>query len=229
MLPYGLAHDSSLYDDALASPIPMMLTGSDLTAFLIVVCFSAGLNVYATVAMLGLLARTEVLVLPPGLHALTNLAVIGFSSFLFLLEFVGDKIPVFDLLWNALHTFVRIPVAALLTYGATAQLPEWERLLATLLGALIALVAHGGKIAARVAVAHSPEPFSNIGLSLSEDAAVAFLLWYATRHPFSAAAVVGSVIVAIAVMLRAVLSASGNLFRDAASAVRGKEDVGSPR
>ena len=70
---------------------------------------------------------------------------------LFLLEFVGDKIPVFDLLWNAAHTFVRVPVAAYLAYAATSQLPQWEQIAATFAGGLIALAAHGGKTAARAA------------------------------------------------------------------------------
>jgi hypothetical protein len=195
-----------------ASLIPTVLTGSQLTAFLVVVCFSAGLNVYATLVMLGLLAHAETLMLPPGLHLLENWYVIAVCVVLFLAEFVGDKIPVFDLLWNAMHTFVRIPVAALLTYSATAQLPEWQRLLATVLGALIALAAHGGKTAARAAVTQSPEPLSNIALSFSEDGAVAFLTWYATRHPYAAAAIVLAALGIIAVVIRGVVRAMRSLF-----------------
>src|SRR5277367_2070212 len=103
---------------------PLIPTGTELTAILVVVSFSAGLNVYATVGMLGLLARFNVLALPPALHALHALQdwkIISISAVLFLLEFVGDKIPVFDLLWNAAHTFVRVPVAAYLAYAATSQ------------------------------------------------------------------------------------------------------------
>ena len=202
-----------------ASLIPTVLTGSQLTAFLVVVCFSAGLNIYATLAMLGLLEHAEVLRLPPGLQLLENWYVIAACGVLFLAEFVADKIPVFDLLWNAIHTFVRIPVAALLTYSATAQLPEWQRFLATMLGALIALAAHGGKTAARAAVTHSPEPFSNIALSLSEDGAVALLMWYATRHPYTAAAIVVAALAIIAMMVRAVVSAMRSLFGDAEDAL----------
>jgi hypothetical protein len=202
-----------------ASLIPTVLTGSQLTAFLVVVCFSAGLNIYATLAMLGLLEHAEVLSLPPGLQLLENWYVIAACGVLFLAEFVADKIPVFDLLWNAVHTFVRIPVAALLTYSATAQLPEWQRFLATMLGALIALAAHGGKTAARAAVTHSPEPFSNIALSLSEDGAVALLLWYATRHPYTAAAIVVAALGIIALMVRAVVGAMRSLFGDAEDAL----------
>ena len=118
-----------------------------------------------------------------------------------------------------MHTFVRIPAAALLTYAATAPLAEWERLLATLRGALIALAAHGGKIAARAAVTQSPEPFSNAALSLSEDAAVIFLTWFATRHAYAAAAIVFVALAAIVVMIRAVVGAMRNLFRGAEGAL----------
>ena len=164
---------------------------------------------------LGLFSHAGILSLPAGLHLVGNWYVIGVCGILFLIEFFGDKIPVFDLLWNAMHTFVRIPMAALITYAATPQLPEWERLLATLLGASIALASHGGKTAARAAVMHSPEPFSNIALSLSEDAVVTFLLWYATRHPYAAAGIVGAALVAIAIMTRLVAGALKKLFQDA--------------
>lgn len=189
--------------------------GAELTALLVVVCFSAGLNVYATVGMLGMLARLHALSLPPSLHVLENWYVIAICGVLFLVEFVGDKIPIFDLLWNALHTFVRVPVAAVLAYAATAQLPQWEQLLATVAGSLLALAAHGGKTAARAAVTHSPEPFSNIALSLSEDAAVVFLIWFATRHPYIAAFIVAIAVGVIIIMVRLIVGALRNLFRGA--------------
>jgi len=201
----------------LVSLIPQLLPGNELAAFLVVISFAAGINVYATMLTLGILSHVQILALPPGLHVLGNWYVLGVCGILFLVEFAGDKIPVFDLLWNALHTFVRIPVAALMAYAATSQLPEWERLLATLLGSLIALGAHGGKTAARAAVTPSPEPFSNITLSLGEDAGVAFLLWFATHHPYSAAAIVGVLLLTIAVMIRVVALALANLFRSTES------------
>jgi Domain of unknown function (DUF4126) len=212
-----------------ASILPPVPTGTELTALLIVVCFSAGLNVYATVAMLGLLSRAEVLSLPPSLHVVENWYVIAICGVLFFVEFIGDKIPIFDLLWNAIHTFVRVPVAALLTYGATAQLPEWERLAATLLGALIALAAHGGKTAARAAIAHSPEPLSNIALSLGEDAVVVFLMWFATRHAYVAAGIAVVGLGVIAIMIRAVARAMRNLFGDTEGAFERTTPSGTGR
>ncbi len=217
-------------DQLSISPSPTMLFGSliaqlpgtkELAAFLVVVCFSAGLNIYATVAILGLFSHANILLLPPQLQGLANWYVIGTCAVLFALEFVADKIPLFDLVWNAMQTFVRIPAAALIAFAATSQLPEWQRLAATFLGALIALAAHGGKTAARAAVAHSPEPFSNISLSLAEDAAVAFLLWYATHHPFAAAGIVLVALALIAWMSRLVLRALRNLFHPDEPAVPG--------
>src|SRR3984893_7992869 len=195
-----------------ASLIPSILTGSQLPAFLAVLCFSAGLNVYATVAMLGLLAHARVLALPPGLQLLGSWYVIAVCAALFLVEFVGDKIPVFDLLWNAMHTFVRIPVAGLLTYSATAQLPAWQGILEAILGALLALAAPADRPAARAAVTRPPEPCSNIALSLGEDGTVAFLIWYATGHPYSAAAIVVAALGMIVVMSRAGVGALRDLL-----------------
>src|ERR1700734_230891 len=199
----------------LASRIALIPTGTELTAVLVVVCFSAGLNVYATVAMLGLLSRANLLGLPGSLQRAQNWDVIAVSCLLFLIELVGDKIPIFDLLWNAAHTFVRIPVAALLAYAATSGLSAHKQLLATFFGALIAFLAHGGKMAARVSVSHSPEPFSNITLSLGEDAAVIFLTWLATEHPYPATGIVLASLVIIVFAIRAVLRALRKLFSDA--------------
>jgi hypothetical protein len=182
---------------------------------LVATSFAAGLNVYATVATLGLLARFDLLPLPDSLHLLENWWIIAASIVLFVIEFFADKVPAFDLIWNAVHTFVRVPVAALLAYAATSHLSPGEQLLATALGGLIALAAHGGKIAVRAAVTPSPEPLSNIGLSLGEDALAIFLTWFATQHPYSAAAIVLALLVIIIVLMRWVLHALRALFRGA--------------
>jgi len=187
----------------------------ELFALLAAIGFAAGLNLYATVAALGLLARFGHLPLPPGLELLAGWPVIAASTALFAIEFVADKIPAFDLIWNALHTFVRVPVAGLLAYEATRQLSPEQQLLATLLGAAVAFVAHGGKMAARAAVTPSPEPVSNITLSLGEDALAVGLTWLATRHPY-VAGVLAAILVAIVVILtRWVVRAMRALFRGA--------------
>jgi hypothetical protein len=191
------------------------IPSNELFAVLTATSFAAGLNVYATVATLGLLAHAGVIPLPPALHLLSSWYVIACSAVLFLMEFFADKFPVFDLLWNALHTFVRVPVAALLAYGATTQLSSAMQLLATLLGGAIALAAHGGKTAVRAAVTPYPEPFSNITLSLGEDALAVFLTWFATRHPYLAAMIALAFVAVIVVLMRWVVGALRSMLRRA--------------
>jgi len=190
----------------------MKVQPTELTALLTAISFAAGLNVYAAVGSLGVLARFHILTLPPPLDLLTSWYVIGICAVLFLVEFFADKIPAFDLVWNALHTFVRIPVAAFLAYHATSNLPIWEQLGATVVGSLIALAAHGGKIAARAAVTPSPEPISNSALSLAEDAFVVFLIWFASKHPYWAAVIVAVCLLVIIVLIRWVVRAMKDLF-----------------
>jgi hypothetical protein len=200
-----------------SAPMPnwLQIPLPELFALLAAIAFAAGLNVYATVGALGLLARFGHLPLPPTLQLLETWPIIAASTTLFTIEFFADKIPAFDLLWSALHTFVRVPIAALLTYRATAQLTPAEQLLATLLGAAIALAAHSGKTAVRAAVTPSPEPFSNISLSLAEDALAISLTWLATRHPY-VAGTIALVLVAIVILLaRVVIRALRALFRGA--------------
>src|SRR6202034_1263729 len=111
----------------------------ELFAVLAAIAFAAGLNVYATVAALGLLARFGHVPLPPELQLLETWPVITVSGVLFAVEFFADKIPAFDLVWSALHTFIRVPVAAVLAYQASAALSPLEQMAATIAGGLIAL------------------------------------------------------------------------------------------
>jgi Domain of unknown function (DUF4126) len=190
----------------------MKFGGSDLVGSIVAVSFAAGLNVYATVATLGLLAHAGLLNLPAGLHVISSWWVIGASGVLFAIEVFADKIPVFDLFWNALHTFVRVPVAALIAYGATSQLSAEKQLLAALAGGAIALAAHGGKTAARVAVTPSPEPVSNFALSATEDMVAVFLTWLATQHPIAAGVTAAALLTVVAMAIRRVLRAVKSLF-----------------
>jgi hypothetical protein len=203
----------------------LSLPPNQLTALVLAVSFSAGLNVYLTVAVLGGLARAGMLALPASLHSLSSWYVIVPCLALFAIEFVADKVPIVDLVWNALHTFVRVPIAALLAYGATTHLSPEMQAIATLLGGAIALAAHGGKIAARTAVSHSPEPISNIALSLGEDAFVVFLTWFATRHPYAASVIVLVALLMVLSLIRFVFRSVRALFRGAEEAVTG----GSPQ
>ena len=200
---------------AYTDPVKLPLPGQELVALIIAVSFAAGLNVYATVATLGLLAHAGLIALPATLHPLANWWVISASAALFAVEFFADKIPAFDLVWNALHTFIRVPVAALLAWRATAALTPAEQLAATVLGGLIALAAHGGKTAVRAAVTPSPEPFSNAGLSLGEDVLAVSLTWLATRHPYLAGSIALIGVVIIVLLIRWVVRALRRLFRGA--------------
>jgi hypothetical protein len=193
---------------------------SHLLGILVAASFAAGLNVYAAVATLGLLGHFHVLALPPALSMLENWWTIGIAAALFLVEFVADKIPAFDLLWNALHTFIRVPVAALIAWGATSHLSPADQVLATLLGAAIAFAAHSGKIAARTAVTPSPEPVSNVALSLGEDVLAVGLIWFATRHPYLASGLVAIFLIILALLVRWVWRGLRNLFRGAGDELR---------
>lgn len=152
--------------------------------------FSSGLNLYATVATLGLLQRYGVVHLPGALQALGHPWVIGIAVALYLVEFFADKVPYLDTAWDFVHTFIRPPAAAVLSYlAAGSAAPEW-RWGAALLAGGVALTSHGTKASARAAINTSPEPFSNWTLSLGEDALAVWLTWMATAHPFATAIIV---------------------------------------
>jgi hypothetical protein len=168
-----------------------------IAALVIATSFAAGLNVYATLFTLGLLAHW--VALPPGLKMLASWWIIGVSGALFAAEFVVDKFPGIDLMWNGLHTFVRIPIAGLLAYRAASQLTPGMQLLTAGMGAVIALTAHGSKTAVRVAVAPNLEPVLYLALSSGEDVAAIGIAWLATQRPWTAASI------AILLLLVAVL------------------------
>jgi Domain of unknown function (DUF4126) len=193
-------------------------TGQDVLAIVVGASFAAGLNVYATVATLGLLSHAHVFQLPPALHILGSWPVIVVASLLFVLELFADKVPVFDLVWNALSTFVRVPVAALLAYGATQSLSPGAQITAAVLGGAIALAAHSGKIAVRAAVTPSPEPASNIALSIGEDVFAISLTWFATKHPVISAVVVAICLLLVILTIRYVVRSMKRLFQQARGA-----------
>lgn len=191
----------------------------DILAIVVAASFAAGLNVYATVATLGLLAHVHAIQLPPALNLLGSWPVMVACAGLFGLEFVADKIPTFDLIWNALSTFVRVPVAVLISFGATQHLSPLAQAGAAALGGAIALAAHSGKIAVRAAVTPSPEPLSNTALSLSEDAAAIGLTWFATRHPVVAAVIVAICLLLVVLAVRYVIRSVRRFFQQVRSAV----------
>ena len=171
----------------------LAISPSTIASLVIALSFAAGLNVYATVCTLGILARLHWIVLPGNLGTLQNPWIIGVSALLFIGELFADKIPGFDLIWNTLHTFIRIPAAALMAFAASSHLSPEQQLLVTIAGGLIAAIAHSSKTAARVMVTPSPEPVSNIGLSAGEDVVAIGLTWIATHHPVAAGVTVAVV------------------------------------
>ena len=193
----------------------MNFSSHEILAMVVGASFAAGLNVYATVATLGLIARAGWVQMPPALHPVENWWVIGAALALFAIEFVADKIPAFDLIWNALQTFVRVPVAALLGWAATAQLSPQAQMLSAALAGMIAMAAHGGKFAVRAAVTPSPEPISNAALSVGEDVAAIGLTWFATTHPYIAAAIALVLVVFTILAIRLVIRALRRLFHGA--------------
>ena len=159
------------------------------------------LNLYATVAAVGLFQRLGLVQLPEPLQVLAHPVVLGIAAALFIIELVADKVPYVDSAWDAVHTFIRPPAAALLSYSAFAgTVPEEWRLGAALLAGSVALTSHGAKASTRAAANASPEPFSNWTLSLIEDALAVFLAWMAATHPILTAAIV-LVLVVLAVLI----------------------------
>jgi len=163
--------------------------------------FASGLNLYATVAAAGLFDRLGIINLPAPLQVLSHPVVLGVAAALFVIEFVADKIPYVDSVWDAVHTFIRPPAAALLSYSAFAGgVPEQWKIGAALLAGTVALTSHGAKATTRAATNVSPEPVSNWTLSLAEDSLAVFLAWLAVAHPIIAAMLV-VVLVILAVLL----------------------------
>src|ERR1700731_3147820 len=126
----------------------------------------SGINLYATVATLGLLQRFKLVHLPGDLGYLSTWWVIALACSLYAIEFIADKIPAVDSVWDAIHTFIRVPAGAILAASAFADFDPAVRFAALLVGGGVALSSHGAKAATRLAANTSPEPFSNIALSL---------------------------------------------------------------
>ena len=162
--------------------------------------FASGLNVYATVAAAGLFQRFGVVQLPDALQILANPFVLGIAITLFVIEFIADKIPYVDSAWDAVHTFIRPPAAAVIAYSAFGTIPEEWKVSAALLAGGVALTSHGAKASTRAAANTSPEPVSNWSLSLLEDGLAVFLAWMAAAHPIWTAVIV-VVLVILSVLL----------------------------
>lgn len=131
--------------------------------------WTSGINLYASVATLGLLSRFAGLQLPGELDVVTNWWVIGIASALYCVEFVADKVPWIDSTWDLIHTFIRVPAGAVLAAAAFGDFDRSIQAIAVLLGGGLALSSHGTKAATRALLNTSPEPVSNVVASIVED------------------------------------------------------------
>ena len=145
--------------------------------------WASGINLYATIVMLGFMGTTGGIELPPGLEILENPMVIAAAGLMYAIEFFADKIPGVDSAWDAIHTFIRIPAGAMLAASAVGDVTPVMELTAGLLGGTLAAGTHATKMGSRLLINTSPEPLSNIGASLGEDVAVIGGLWTALHHP----------------------------------------------
>jgi len=184
--------------------------------------WTSGINLYATVTVLGLLQKFGATKLPGGLDVLDNWWIIGFAGGLYLVEFFADKIPYVDSVWDVVHTFIRVPAGAIVAYAATNQLDSSVYIPAALVGGGLAFASHGTKAAARIGANFSPEPVSNWVLSLVEDA-IAFLgTFLAVFAPFIIAGVLAIFVILFLWFFPKVFRAIMRLFRAVGAFFRGE-------
>lgn len=145
--------------------------------------WTSGINLYATVAALGIARQMELIQLPQNLEVLSHPAVIVIACIMYFIEFFADKVPYLDSGWDALHTFIRVPAGALLAARALGDMNPALEVAAMLAGGSIALAAHGTKATTRLAINASPEPFTNWAASVTEDVAVFGGIWLIFNHP----------------------------------------------
>lgn len=164
---------------------------TELLALAAALGWASGMRLYAVVFLTGLAGYLGWVPLPDGLKLLEQPALLWASGIMLAVEFLADKIPVVDSMWDAVHTFIRVPAGAALAAGVFGFDSGQMALVAALMGGALAATSHAAKASTRAAVNTSPEPFSNIGLSLLGDAAVPTLLWLAWEHPLWFAVVLG--------------------------------------
>jgi hypothetical protein len=181
--------------------------------------WASGVRLYAAVFLVGLAGFMGWVDLPHGLQVLQHPGVLAASGFMCFVEFFADKIPFVDTVWDTIHTLIRIPAGAALAAGALGADSQAMGWVAALLGGSLAATSHAAKLTTRAAVNTSPEPFSNIGVSLLEDGFVVFMLWLSATHPvIFAIALVLTLILAVVLMivlikfLRAVIARLSDFF-----------------
>ncbi|MDE1947119.1 MAG: DUF4126 domain-containing protein [Burkholderiales bacterium] len=162
----------------------MTLDTTHLIAIAAALGWASGLRLYAVLFLTGLAGYLGWVPLPEGLKLLQNPLMLGASGLMLVLEFFADKIPGVDTVWDALHTVIRIPAGAALAASVFGGDSSTWTTIAALLGGTLAATSHAAKAVTRAAANTSPEPFSNVALSLAGDAAVPSMLWLSWAHPW---------------------------------------------
>lgn len=161
-----------------------LLDTPQLLALAAALGWASGIRLYAVVFLVGISGYMGWVDLPQGLKVLEHPAVLGASGFMGFVEFFADKVAIVDTVWDLVHTVIRIPAGAALAaavFGAdSGEATTW---VAAIMGGSLAATAHTAKLTTRAAVNTSPEPFSNVAVSLLEDGFVVFMLWLAATHP----------------------------------------------
>jgi hypothetical protein len=152
--------------------------------------WASGVNLYLTIAGLGIAHRVGFVTLPGNLDSISNLFVISVALLLYLVEFVADKVPYVDSAWDSVHTFIRPLGGAALAYMATSEIGPAAQIPIALLSGTVAMDSHLTKATTRVAINTSPEPITNSVASVSEDAMVVGVLWLIINHPIIASILV---------------------------------------
>ena len=182
--------------------------------------WASGVNVYATCAALGLLSRYGGFELAGSLAVLENWWIIGAALAIYLVEFIADKIPGFDSIWDAMHTFIRIPMGAVLAASAYSDSGLLVQGGASFAGLALAGETHSLKASTRALINASPEPFTNWLASLAEDSIVVVAILFAVHHPASFLAALGVAVVIGVLILRLAWSGLRSLFRQGAGFIR---------
>lgn len=177
------------------------------------VAWASGINLYATVFMLGYLGMTGYIQLPPDLALLSDPLVLGAAGFMYCVEFFADKTPGVDTGWDTIHTFIRIPAGAILAAGVVGDVTPAAQLAAVLIGGTMAAGSHLTKAGGRLLINTSPEPVSNWTASIIEDAAVIAGLWTALHYPILFLALLALFILLMAWLLPRLRRAAHKLFR----------------
>lgn len=182
--------------------------------------WASGIRLYLAIFVVGLAGHLGYVELPAGLQVLQHPWVIGTAGFLLVMEFLVDKVPGVDSLWDAFHTFIRIPAGALLAAGATGDTLGALTLAAGLLGGTITAGTHLAKAGGRALINASPEPFSNWGASFTEDAAVLAGIWFAFVYPLVFLALLLAFLALIAWLLPRLWRGVAALFREIRARLR---------